>query len=570
MKTNSFNNADERGSGLIVTIVMTTIALATLAGALAWSVSNTRLNERSNQYTRSVAAAEAATEAVVARLARDFKLGGTKLVNDNRDAYRDIVVNSSSAATWSEWEFNDASGNAGRTFVEIGSFTNYVPLNSIFAGLKGYVCEVNIVSNARLNNSLQNVVGAVKQTIQLANIPIFQFAMYSSADMEISCGQPFRITGRVHSNKHLYIEPASDLTFESEVTAVGDIIWGRHPLDTRLAPAGSVTYEQGKESHVPALTLPIGTNNSPEAIREIILPPPSGEDPNSLMGRQRYFNQVDLIVTLAPAGISATTGVPFGRSVTIPTNQLALFLSTSTSFFDAREGKTVRPLDINVGALRTWSATNQVLFGSRNISSLYVLDTRTLGSTELAAVRVRNGLLLPSEGLTIATARPLYVLGHYNQKNSAHLGTANTASTAPASLVADAITVLSVAWSDASSATSSRSAQPTTVNAAFLMGAVDTFKDHYSGGMENFPRFLEAWGASNPFTYNGSMVKMFPSQYATNHWGRTDVWVYDPPARNWAYDPNYDDGTKLPPLTPALQKVIRGQWATVAPNRTSS
>ena len=45
--------------------------------------------------------------------------------------------------------------------------------------------------------------------------------MYSSGDMEISCGQPLTITGRVHSNGQLYIEPSSTLTFQSDVTAVG-------------------------------------------------------------------------------------------------------------------------------------------------------------------------------------------------------------------------------------------------------------------------------------------------------------------------------------------------------------
>ena len=65
----------------------------------------------------------------------------------------------------------------------------------------------------------------------------------------------------------------------------------------------------------------------------------------------------------------------------------------------------------------------------------------------------------------------------------------------------------------------SRVASSTTVNAAFLTGAVDTTLGHYSGGMENFPRFLETWGSANVFTYNGSMIKMFPSLYATNFWG---------------------------------------------------
>ena len=155
--------------------------------------------------------------------------------------------------------------------------------------------------------------------------------------------------------------------------------------------------------------------------------------------------------------------------------------------------------------------------------------TRTLPGTSLGAVRVVNGLQLPPSGLTVATGRPLYVLGDYNQLNAANLGTTNTSTTRPASLVADAITILSDSWSDANSTSpvGSRTASSTTVNAAFLTGAVDTTLGHYSGGMENFPRFLETWGSANVFTYNGSMVKMFPSLYATNVWGQANI--YAPP-----------------------------------------
>jgi len=205
----------------------------------------------------------------------------------------------------------------------------------------------------------------------------------------------------------------------------------------------------------------------------------------------------------------------------------------------------------------------------KSISSVYVLDRRTLPGTQLAAVRLRNGTTLPEKGLTVASARPLYVLGNYNQTNSANMHTTNTASTRPASLVADAVTLLSVNWDDANSVNGldSRVAKPTTVNAAILTGVVETTKGKYSGGMENFPRFLEKWGLANTLTYNGSMVKMFPSQYATGTWRTTGV--YDPPKRNWAYDLNFNDPAKLPPLTPSLLKVLRGQWATVPPGKNT-
>jgi hypothetical protein len=537
------------------------------------------LTYRSIQYKRSVAAAEAATEKVVSQISRDFLYGGESLVINNLNTYRQSTVPSSTNSPyWGTWEFNDANGNTGQTYVQRGAAVKYAVLNSTYAGLKGFVSTYTIVSHARDTASLQDVTAGVLQQLQLANIPIFQFAMYSSGDMEISCGQRFDITGRVHSNGKLYVEPDSSLIFESSVTAVTDIVFRRHPLDLRGTPpgtpSGSVLYvhPELKVTPVTALTLPIGTTNTPEAIREIIEPPPVGEDPNSPIGRLRYYNQCDMIVVASDTGVTATSGHLNSFATGIPTNELATFVSTASSFKDDREGKTVRPIDVNIGKLTAWSLTNTslrfALIGS-NLTSVYVVDRRTLPG-ELGAVRVFNGLQLPPSGLTVATGRPLYVLGDYNQLDVANLGTANTATTLPASLVADAITILSDSWSDtnSTSAVAFRMASATTVNAAFLTGSVDTTAGHYSGGMENFPRFLESWGSANVFTYNGSMVKMFPSLYATGVWGQANI--YNPPKRNWAYDNNFDDRTKLPPKTPSLLQVMRGQWANVAPGQNEA
>jgi hypothetical protein len=313
----------------------------------------------------------------------------------------------------------------------------------------------------------------------------------------------------VHSNGKLYVEPDNSLTFESDVTAVVDVLFKRDPLDTRHKPAGGVVYVQTNSPSFPvaALTLPIGTTNTPEAIREIIEPPPSGEDPSSPLGQLRYYNKCDLVLVVSN---NWALGARSGGFNNFSSNELAQFVSTATNFWDAREGKTVRPIDIDIGALKTWSETNSnlrsALIGS-NLSSLYVVDNRTLPATSLGAVRVFNGLQLPTNGLTVATGRPLYVWKDYNQLNAANLGTTNTSTTRPASLVADAITILSDAWLDKNS-TSEPNAAATTVNAAFLTGVVETTLGHYSGGMENFPRFLESWGPTI-FTYNGSMIKMF-------------------------------------------------------------
>ena len=578
MKTSNTQLLGQQGSALMLTLIMSAIALALLAGAMSWSASNTRLTYRAIQYNRSVAAAEAATEKVTTQINRDFLYGSETLVLNNLDVYRQTTPLASDSPYWNSWQFNDGKGNIGRTHVQRGAAIKYVVLDSTYAGLKGYVSTYTVVSHARDTASGQDVSAGVLQQLQLASIPVFQFAMYSSGDMEISCGQPFDITGRVHSNSELYVEPDNSLKFESSVTAVKGIVFHRHPLDTRGTPpgtpSGTVVYVHldQKVSPVAALTLPIGATNTPEAIREIIKPPPAGENANSPIGRLRYYNLCDMVVVASDTGISATSGHFNNFNTAIASNELAAMVTTTNSFWDAREGKTVRPIDINIGYLAAWSLTNSSLrfstIGSNLIlSSVYVWDRRTLGAS-LGAVRVCNGLQLPTNGLTMATDRPLYVWKDYNQFNSAKLGTSDTSTTRPASLAADAITILSDSWLDANStnAVGSRVASSTTVNAAFLTGAVETTLGRYSGGMENFPRFLETWGSANVFTYNGSMIKMFPSYYATNYWNNNNN-IYSPPKRNWAYDVNFDDSIKLPPKTPSLLIVNRSEWANVAPGQ---
>jgi hypothetical protein len=70
---------------------------------------------------------------------------------------------------------------------------------------------------------------------------------------------------------------------------------------------------------------------------------------------------------------------------------------------------------------------------------------------------------------------------------------------------------------------------------------------NYSGGVENYFRLLENWSGV-PFIWNGSMVELFPSEYTTNFWQRTGNY-YNAPTRDWAFDQNFLNVGKLPPLT---------------------
>src|SRR5271165_2685954 len=88
------------GSALLLTSIMAAVALAILAAALSWSSTSTRLTYRSIQYSRSEAAAEAATERVVAQITQDFLYYGEGQVFNNLNTYRNSVPTPSDSTYW--------------------------------------------------------------------------------------------------------------------------------------------------------------------------------------------------------------------------------------------------------------------------------------------------------------------------------------------------------------------------------------------------------------------------------------------------------------------------------------
>jgi hypothetical protein len=401
--------------------------------------------------------------------------------------------------------------------------------------------------------------------------------------MEINPGPQMKITGKVHGNADMYLAPQAGLEFVDSVETVGKVQYNRMTNDPAYGSSKVMPVFDQKGDPLEgasSLTLPIGTNNAPSEVVKILDRPPNGEDPLSPLGAERYYNKVDLIVTTFPDGsVSVKPGrwdpldPPLSGDIT---NGVYSFITTTNSFYDQRELKTAQVTEFDVALFNKWLTnttpnsgaslnTKRIKNYSKNLDSVYIEDQRSRSASVFTAVRVSNGQYLPPDGLTVATARPLYVWGNYNAPTP---GSADTANTKPASLVGDAITVLSPAWDDANSTKNFvyRKAVDDTVNAAFLAGIVQTTNvnnvKHYSGGLENYPRFLEQW-SGNTFTYNGSMVVMFPSRYGTNWWVDPGTY-YQPPKRVWAFDKNFLDLNKLPPATPEVRKLIRGQWQTIA------
>jgi hypothetical protein len=571
-----FSNCTESGSTLFVVVSFTAVSLIVLGSALNWCMTNARLNDRNNQYHTTLAAAEAASEKVLAAIEYDYDKQDDALVASKvlANTYQQIVPLTTEDSGWSDFQFSDGLGNVGRTFVARLSTATYVPLESQYKGMYGLTANYRIVSNARRLNSDQTINVGVRQDFQLASVPVFQFAIFYSMDMEINPSPNMTVTGRVHGNANIYMQPVSTLTFLGDITCVAtQWLKTKSPLDplVRDISASAIIIPTNVLSQGGGVTLnlPLGTNNSPSLVGAIIEIPPSSEDPLSLMGMQRFYNKADMIILVSNSTVTVKSGLLNNFATTVPSASWGGFLTTNVTFYNKRELKWIRTTEIDVAQLKTWSGSESFIKPvlGRDIRSIYVADMRSQIANFQSGIKLKNGKALPSLGLTVSTPNPLYVQGNYNAPD-ANLGTTNTANTLPAALIGDSITVLSQAWNDANSgsSTAGRNADDTTINAAFLGGIVPSNGTDYSGGVENFPRFLEDW-SGNKLAYNGSIVVMFYSKISTAPWGGYDV--YSPPTRQWTFDLNFMDPAKLPPGTPEVHFIVRGQWAAVKPNVTT-
>ncbi|MEP6847905.1 MAG: hypothetical protein ABI999_03550, partial [Acidobacteriota bacterium] len=203
------------------------------------------------------------------------------------------------------------------------------------------------------------------------------------------------------------------------------------------------------------------------------------------------------------------------------------------------------------------------------------------------AVRLVNGSDLPgfydtvtpsnSKGFTVASENGVYVLGDYNSTGVATYGSPTPATDflpqgtrdVPASIAADAVTVLSNKWSDANSFanpfTNTNRVADVETNTRFAMLAGDSITTldatpnqggqdtRMNGGVHNFIRFLEQWSVR--LNYCGSLINLFNAHNNSGAYKNGGGAVYNPPTRNWVFDSSFLDINRIPPGTPFFQYI---------------
>ncbi len=529
----------ERGIATIIAILM--VGVLMLLGLAAMNTSNDEISIAGNNLnaTRAFYAAEAGLEVASAAIQAQYDSTGAP---PSTMPAGSVTLNSTVTAY---------------TTTDGGPATQKVLTEGTLAGLIAMSKTYSI--QAIGVNQIDGSEARLSQRFNASLIPIFQFAVFYQGDLEVSPNPPMTLSGRVHSNGNMYLQSDNGLDINSYVSCAQSIFHGTK-TPARPAGSGNVRMKDGSGSYVSmksgsswidhnystwtatstsmwdgrvqdqahgaqSLNIPLSTAGGPRKLIE-----PATGNPDS------YENKATLkIVNNVAWQKSGSSWV----NVTAAMTAAGIITYSANKFTDLREGKQIDVTEIDVAKLyaQGYAPSNGVLYFSDDISS----------GTEFPGLRLVNGSTLGAP-LTVASQNPLYTKGDFNSVNKK-----------PCALMADAITFLSSAFTDAKSAMSlsNRIANATTVNCAYMSGNTNSTSSNFNGGLENLPRFLEDWSGKN-LNWIGSAICLWNSGQATGNW---DGSYYDAPNRVWSFDTDFLDPNKLPPQTPTVRVFQRSNWS---------
>lgn len=506
-------------------------------------------------------------------------------------------------------EYNAVASANATPEPQLGQLTGSVSsVSPTTSAIYNYIASADVTLNSSFGSSTQReVVAKVRRVFSKQQLSPWNWAIFYVDPLEIHPGPLFTVTGWVHTNSDLYTGH-NTLTFADKVTYGSD--WfvgfmpgdGQHP-ETPAAP----NYPSGLPPARDQALQPFGldstsifntadANPNNDSYAELIQPPVAGNsDP---LAGQRLWDQAGVIIQIN-ANNTYTIGYPSGAnyaftpvwtsgtaapSLVSPNYWMySMFngaISTGQTIQDNREGATMHVSTLDVSAIESGAGANPNYKSGNFNGIVYVYDPNNTTASR-RGIRLKNGSKIPTSGLTVVSNNPVYVQGDFNtggtgsavpSNNPANFNSDGTYinpssppssnvsgyTRAPCSILADALNLLSNSWSDANSGTVP-TASPTTYNVAVVAGIVPTAAvggdGSYSGGAENFPRFLENW-TNQTLSYYGSMVELFKSQQSIGEWGKANVYV--PPTREWLFDTNFK--ANPPPGKLMVVSYIKGRW----------
>ena len=604
------------GHTLLVTLAAATILTGLAAVAISRSSSAARIGARASNYANASRAVDGALEYAYGvwksgTVQKDSPLSKSVTADNLILTGAGPAINGIAYSTPLNIQPVDAYGTPVNTAVPVLVYLADYP------GWRGnaytYLASVSVQPNLGPTSNWPAPTGG-RRLFQYIDVPLFQAMYFFEHDLEIYRPAPMIVAGPVHSNSRLLLSGMADTTFvdiefksplsyaggsstvpgySATEPPIGGATWAGFTTATAIANMEPATFSAGGAADqidkverfepigkAPATVINTADSNpNNDSFHEIIEPPNTSFTDPPEISKRRLYNKAGIILSLS--GTTVTVTAQNGTSLTTAQiTSLKAAYTGKTTIFDQREGKNVDVANFNMSAITT------VLNAAASFNGLlYVQDATTVTTSdpEPKTVRIQNGGVLPNNGLTVASQNPVYVQGDYNTGTTTNPTSVPANSTGnpnntdspvvpgytrkPAAIVADAVMLLSNSWSDAnaSAAVTSRVASNTTYNMAILAGFMPSGYDPdgtgtlpaygYSGGANNFPRFLESW-TSKSCTYFGSMVELFQSTTFTGKWD-TGV-IYRPPNRRWNFDTNFS--VTPPPGSIDAVAITRGGW----------
>ncbi len=596
-----------RGSTILAALVIVAIVTALVGVTFVATNAASRMGYRATNYIATERAADGAVE-------YGFGVWKQRIFAGN-GAISSTAANTSLNAPLPAGFQYDTAANYGPlaiTATDAYGKPSAAPVATVvslsnYPGWQGYAYSYMVSAKVKTIGQLGSQTSAgVRRRFQYVQVPIFQMMFFFNDNLEFYKHATMTVGGLVHTNSNLWASGSSSgtLTFSGNVSYSGAYsqtndppyasTWSGWTSNAEVSPVFSNGDQSSQVSNVP-VAQPLGLslaalftagsgNPNIQGYQEIIQQPVAGfTDPPEIASR-RMVNNAGIVLSIN--GTTATVTTQNGTVATpAQVTSLVATFTGKTTIYDQREGKSVDVANIDVSKLTPVLNTLSTSGGFNGV--IYIVDNTpvtTSGSTPSPnpkTIRLKNGGVLPNNGLTVASQNPVYIQGDYNT------GTTSTPISVPANLtgnptntdsptvsgytrkpsavMGDAVMFLSNSWNDSnsSSALATRIASNTTYNTAVMGGYMPSgyqpasgAQYGYSGGAGNYPRFLENWSGM-ACTYYGSMVELFQSQSFTGKWDTGNI--YSPPFRRWNFDTNFTNNA--PPGSLNAIVYTRGSWS---------
>jgi len=250
----------------LVTVLLMLALMSAMAVALVYKVNHEQhLQAADSGNTAAYYGAEAGMEKMMADLSLLYTQIAAPTTCDIVKLQNAPPPQAAVGSTYPEYVFNVPAAGGGcvappTTVQTISSGPN--------SGLQAGIVRMSLQVTA---DSQAGDEARLIRSVEVAQIPVFQFGVFSDSDLSYFPGPNFDFAGRVQTNGNLFLAEGggATLTFHSPIRAAGDVV--RDQLAN-----GASTIAQGRTGTVLVPTAPNGCDGAQPACRNLTVNPNDG------------------------------------------------------------------------------------------------------------------------------------------------------------------------------------------------------------------------------------------------------------------------------------------------------